>query len=78
MSAIDGTAIQSARQASELVRKRTAGDHVVLTEADWIELDTAFADNSNPLGGLHAHEDFNKLFKRIVELAPPPIGVGPT
>ena len=49
----------------------------VLTEADWVELDAAFADNRNPLGGLHAHEDFNKLFKHIVELAPPPIGVGP-
>ena len=49
----------------------------VLTEADWTELDAAFAANANPLGGVQVHEDFDKLFREIVKLAPPPIGVGP-
>lgn len=52
-----------------------------LHEADWIELSLAFADNTDPLGGFSAadaaHEDFDKLFTRIVQIAPPPIGVGP-
>jgi hemerythrin-like domain-containing protein len=53
-----------------------AADHA-LTEADWAELDAAFAANANPLGGVLAHEDFDRLFREIVKLAPPPIGVGP-
>ena len=49
----------------------------VLREADWAEIDAAFAANEDPLHGFGAHEDFDKLFTRIVALAPPPIGVGP-
>jgi hemerythrin-like domain-containing protein len=48
-----------------------------LTEADWAELDTAFTRDPDPLQGAGGQEDFDKLFKRIVALAPPPIGVGP-
>jgi hemerythrin-like domain-containing protein len=50
----------------------------VLTDADWEELDAAFSENPDPLQGIGAHEDFDKLFSRIVALAPPPIGVGPS
>jgi hemerythrin-like domain-containing protein len=38
-----------------------------LTEADWRAIDAAFV--SNP--------DFEKLFTRIVNLAPAPVGLGP-
>jgi hemerythrin-like domain-containing protein len=49
----------------------------VLTPQDWDELDSAFAENLDPFGSVGVHEDFEKLFERIVALAPPPIGVGP-
>ena len=49
----------------------------VLTDADWAELNAAFAGKANPLGGVQAHQDFDQLFREIVKLAPPPIGVGP-
>jgi branched-chain amino acid transport system ATP-binding protein len=49
-----------------------------LTEADWQEIDAAFSGNSDPLFGASANEDIAALFRRIVNLAPPPIGVGPS
>ena len=48
-----------------------------LTPADWAEIDAAFLDHADPLLGTSAREDFLDLFRRIVNLAPPPIGVGP-
>ena len=50
----------------------------VLTEADWAELDEAFAGNRDPLAG-HAHEpeaDYAALFARILNTVPAPIGLG--
>lgn len=47
------------------------------TAADWAEIDEAFADNDDPLLGIDAQENFRQLFRRIVYLAPPPLGVGP-
>ncbi len=47
-----------------------------LTAADWAEVGAAFADNRDPRSGPDAAE-FRALFSRIVNLAPPPIGVGP-
>ncbi len=50
----------------------------VLTEADWAELDEAFASNRDPLAG-HAHEpeaDYRALFIRILNTVPAPIGLG--
>ena len=49
-----------------------------LTPADWAEIDAAFADNDDPLLGETARSNYRKLFRRIVNLAPPPLGVGPT
>ena len=46
-----------------------------LTHADWLEIDAAFSNNRDPLAGADAH-DFDRLFARIVSLAPDPIGVG--
>jgi len=48
-----------------------------LTEGDWSEIDAAFSGNADPLFGEAPTEDYRKLFRRIVNLAPPPIGVGP-
>jgi len=46
-----------------------------LTQDDWREIDAAFAGNSDPIADLR-EQDFDKLFTRIVNLAPAPIGVG--
>ena len=48
-----------------------------LAAQDWEEVDRAFLDHQDPLFGLTAAEGFQHLFSRIVNLAPPPIGVGP-
>jgi branched-chain amino acid transport system ATP-binding protein len=48
-----------------------------LTAQDWKEIDAAFADNDDPLLGADARDSFRQLFRRIVNLAPPPLGVGP-
>ena len=49
----------------------------LLTVADWETIDRAFEDNQDPLAAERDTRDFEKLFNRIVTLAPPPIGVGP-
>jgi len=46
-----------------------------LTEEDWRAIDDAFAGNNDPIADLR-EQDFDKLFTRIVNLAPAPIGVG--
>jgi len=48
----------------------------VLTEADWSELDSAFAANRDPLTGHEPEADYRELFTRIVNLVPAPIGLG--
>jgi hemerythrin-like domain-containing protein len=47
-----------------------------LTQEDWQEIDTAFAGNSDPLFGSKAGAEYEDLFRRILKLAPPPVGVG--
>ena len=49
----------------------------LLKESDWQAIDRAFAENRDPLAAERDARDFEKLFDRIVNLAPPPIGVGP-
>jgi hemerythrin-like domain-containing protein len=49
----------------------------VLLEEDWKEIDAAFAGNQDPLIGKDVQKDFDKLFSHIVNIAPPPIGLGP-
>ena len=46
-----------------------------LTEDDWRMVDEAFAGNEDPIADLRA-ADFEKLYQRIVELAPNPVGLG--
>ena len=48
-----------------------------LTDDDWAAIDAAFASNNDPIVGVSATREFRALFRRIVLLAPPPIGVGP-
>ena len=48
-----------------------------LTDDDWAAIDAAFAGHADPLHGDRADAEYRRLFTRIVNLAPPPIGVGP-
>lgn len=45
-----------------------------LSSADWIEINSAFHENDNPLFGIKPREEAERLFQRILSLAPPPIG----
>ena len=46
-----------------------------LSAEDWRAAERAFAGNDNPIGGLD-EKDFAKLFTRIANLAPAPVGLG--
>lgn len=46
-----------------------------LTAADWEEIRSAFAGNEDPIADLR-QSDFARLYQRIVNLAPEPVGVG--
>jgi branched-chain amino acid transport system ATP-binding protein len=48
-----------------------------LTAVDWEAIDAAFTGHADPLVGEASGEDYRKLFRKIVNLAPPPIGLGP-
>lgn len=47
-----------------------------LTAGDWEAIDAAFLGHSDPLLGVDAGAKYEALFSRIVNLAPPPVGVG--
>ena len=53
-----------------------AADHF-LNEQDWKAVDLSFGANRDPLAGTDYKESFETLFSLIVNLTPPPIGVGP-
>jgi hemerythrin-like domain-containing protein len=48
----------------------------LFTEADWVELDAAFAANKDPLTGHEPEDGYRPLFRKIVNSAPAPIGLG--
>ena len=48
-----------------------------LTAGDWEAIDAAFTGHTDPLFREKASEDMHKLFQQVLNLAPPPIGVGP-
>jgi hemerythrin-like domain-containing protein len=49
----------------------------VLGAADWVELDAAFETNCDPLTGQYPRDPaYDRLFTRIVNRAPAPIGLG--
>jgi hemerythrin-like domain-containing protein len=49
-----------------------------LTGEDWEAIDAAFLGHTDPMLGAEVGAQFDALFRRIVNLAPPPLGVGPT
>jgi hemerythrin-like domain-containing protein len=48
-----------------------------LSVADWEAVDAAFLGHTDPLFGVEQGDEYRELFRRIVKLAPPPIGVAP-
>jgi hemerythrin-like domain-containing protein len=48
----------------------------LLTESDWEAASHPFEQNRDPLLAERTAKDFDRLFERIVSLAPPPIGLG--
>jgi hemerythrin-like domain-containing protein len=48
-----------------------------LAVEDWDVIDAAFTGHTDPLFGADRDAPWEQLFRRIVHLAPPPIGVGP-
>ena len=46
-----------------------------LTAQDWEAIAAAFSDNQDPIAELRG-KDFERLYQRIVSLAPAPVGVG--
>jgi hemerythrin-like domain-containing protein len=48
-----------------------------LTTDDWKAIDDAFLGHADPLVGMDSGAEFRGLFRRIVNLAPSPIGLGP-
>ncbi len=46
-----------------------------LLPEDWTAIDAAFGANRDPIAGMR-ERDFEKLFTRIVNLAPAPVGLG--
>ena len=49
-----------------------------LTADDWQIIDAAFLGHTDPMLGAEAGPECEALFGRILKLAPPPIGMGPT
>ncbi|MEE8275447.1 MAG: hypothetical protein V3R88_12350 [Alphaproteobacteria bacterium] len=47
-----------------------------LDDADWAEIDAAFADNEGPLFGPARKAEFDAPFREIVDNAPAPMGFG--
>lgn len=48
-----------------------------LTPEDWDWIDQAFLADRDPLAGYDRKDSLDKLFSLIVNIAPPPIGIGP-
>ena len=48
-----------------------------LLPADWTEIDAAFRSNADPLVGVDTQREFRELFRRVVNLMPAPMGLGP-
>jgi len=47
-----------------------------LSDEDWRDIHTAFSTNRDPTYAGDTEEEFRRLFTRIVNLAPAPIGLG--
>jgi hemerythrin-like domain-containing protein len=49
----------------------------ILKPEDWVAIDEAFSAHKDPFTSYEHIKEFRSLFREIVRLAPPPIGVGP-
>ncbi|MEX8518348.1 MAG: hemerythrin domain-containing protein [Leptothrix sp. (in: b-proteobacteria)] len=49
----------------------------VLTEADWAVINAAFDANRDPLTGHKPEQEYEDFLRRIVNLLPAPLGLGP-
>ena len=47
-----------------------------LSEADWAEIEAAFARDDDPLFGTERRKEFDRLFWHILDFAPRPVGFG--
>jgi len=47
-----------------------------LTDEDWETIDAAFLGHTDPMLGAESGAEYDAMFRRIVELAPPPLGSG--
>jgi Hemerythrin HHE cation binding domain len=48
-----------------------------LTDEDWDAIGAAFLGHTDPLLGAEQGDEYRDLFRHLVKLAPPPIGVAP-
>jgi len=70
--------VEEARQHMQLEEKTVMPlAKKYLTTEDWINIADAFGEHGDPRFGAKPEHEFRDLFSRIVNLAPPPIGVGP-
>lgn len=64
----------------EYTHMRTETEQVIplaeklLSPEEWQVIDQAFAENDNPLFGIKPKDEAETLYRRILDLAPPPIG----
>lgn len=47
-----------------------------LLDIDWEEVAAAFRDNNDPMFGSARSDHFRQLFRQIVNMTPPPLGLG--
>lgn len=70
--------VEDARQHMQLEEKTVIPlAKKYLTTEDWVAIAEAFGEHGDPRFGAKPEHEFRDLFTRIVNLAPPPIGVGP-
>ncbi len=48
-----------------------------LDKEDWDAIDAAFASNNDPVVGVPGSKAFRELYRQLVAIMPPPLGVGP-
>lgn len=48
-----------------------------LNSDDWARIDAAFRSNADPLVGVERQQEYRELFRRVVNLMPAPMGLGP-
>jgi hemerythrin-like domain-containing protein len=70
---VEGYRSHMRKEEEELFPLATA----TLTPLDWVMIDAAMEEHTDPLAAAREEKNFDRLFNRIVNIAPPPIGTGP-